>query len=41
MRTAVWRTLCVPAFKAVQPLSMTVAASSLALCVAAVFVAAP
>ncbi len=40
MRTAVWRTLCIPTFKAVQPLSMTAAASRLALCVTAVFVAA-
>src|SRR5262249_45607091 len=40
MRTAGGRTLCTPTFKAVQPLSMTVAASRLALCVAAVLVAA-
>lgn len=40
MRTAVWRTLCIPTFKAVQPFSVTAAASRLALCAAAVFVAA-
>ena len=40
MRTAVGRSLCTPTFKAAPPLSMTVAASRLALCVAAVLVAA-
>src|SRR5262245_56051084 len=40
MRTAVWRTLCIPTLEAVRPLSMTIAASCLVLCVAAVFVAA-
>ena len=40
MSTAVWRTSCIPTLKAVQPLSMTVAASRLAVCVAALFVAA-
>src|SRR5262245_3991089 len=40
MRTAVGPSLCTPTFKAVPPLSMTVAASRLALCVAAVLVAA-
>src|SRR5262249_6175665 len=40
MSTAVCRILCIPTFNAVQPLSMTVAASRLALCVAAVFLAA-
>jgi len=40
MSTAVWRTSCIPTLKALQPLSMTVAASRLAVCVAALFVAA-
>src|SRR5262245_38935754 len=40
MSTAVCRILCIPTFNAVPPFSATVAASRLAVCVAAVFAAA-